>query len=1218
MNRKISIFLIVFSVFISIGAVSAENVTDDSAIDMLSTADDASFTALNATINSGNDVIEITMDYAFDYKSDANFAYGIIIDNEDIVINGNNHTIDGKNLVRIFQITNTSNIVINNLILKNADGCAIVNYGELKTNNVEFNGCSATNGAAVYLYGAKYRGENDRFIENSAQLGAAICAVDSVVDIDGGYFYCNNVYDGVIFSQYSKMTIINASFISNFGKNGAAIKSLQSNMLLNNSLFEGNSADSGSVIVVGSGNVTFINSLVKNNRNNWSAIYSENANVNVLNTTFANSTSRYATAIYNKNGVTSIKKSRFIDLSAEVTAGALAFKGSNNVTIESSEFINVMSAKNGGAVFLDILGPLGDGEGNILINNTIFENCLSGFGGAYLQLGGTLLICNSNFTKNSAEYHGGAIYLSNTKTIITDSRFAENSVLTHENYPTYGGAIFSDNSYFDAYYSNFTKNSAVEGSALYMFDTTYDLDNLEFNGNGNAVHAVFDEGSIRNIKGSDEISADDFNNTEYYDYVEGAGMQMVLLNNTVNVTSIPSRYDLREENLVTPVKNQGYMGACWTFGTTAALESALLKAMNYTADFSENNMQDSMLYYSRFGSTDIFEGGSIRNSLGYLLSWLGAFPNDYDAYDEMGKISPLIMTEEDIHVQDVIVIPNVPGNNETMNNVKKAILQYGGLVGALFSKATADDGNLSEYYNANTSAQYVPIHLETNHVVCVVGWDDSYSAGNFIITPPGDGAWIVKNSWGTDWGDKGYFYVSYYDQSLCASPDDLAECFVAFVIENDIPYNKNYQYDFTGLTGGFHKENWTEITYFNSFESYGDDLIAAVGTYFESEGIEYKIEVEVNDESVYNQTGVSPYYGYHTIKLDKYVPIKNGDNFVVAVTSNAVPFCANSRTHFKAKTSMAAYPDGEMKDLGESNMAASLKVYTIEDSRHNTTLITPNRVIYVNDCVNGYDYQFILKDANGTALADREVSVSFNDKTQTVTTDENGWGTVTLKANEEGIYDVEVTFEGDNDYAGISQMAAVKLVREKTNFVAPNRTVYVQQMSRGYTYSAILKDTGGKAIANRKILFIFGGEKQVAYTDENGWATVKLTAVNAGTQTVTIRFAGDRYYHQTETTRIIKIVRESTKMTVADKTFVSSDVPKKVTAILKSKSDNPVYGAKITLTVDGRTYSATTDNNGVAVFNIGLTKLGIFTATARFADSRFFAATATSSKIYII
>lgn len=66
-------------------------------------------------------------------------------------------------------------------------------------------------------------------------------------------------------------------------------------------------------------------------------------------------------------------------------------------------------------------------------------------------------------------------------------------------------------------------------------------------------------------------------------------------------------------------------------------------------------------------------------------------------------------------------------------------------------------------------AQYTYELSTANHAVTVVGWDDSFSAENWPEDrrPPADGAWIVRNSWGEDWGNDGYFMLSYYDKSLC-------------------------------------------------------------------------------------------------------------------------------------------------------------------------------------------------------------------------------------------------------------------------------------------------------------------------------------------------------------------------------------------------------------------------------------------------------------------
>jgi len=92
-------------------------------------------------------------------------------------------------------------------------------------------------------------------------------------------------------------------------------------------------------------------------------------------------------------------------------------------------------------------------------------------------------------------------------------------------------------------------------------------------------------------------------------------------------------------------------------------------------------------------------------------------------------------------------------------------------------------------------AHYTFEHVKSNHAVTVVGWDDSFPASAFREghQPPEDGAWIVKNSWGTDWGKDGYFWLSYYDQSLGG-----IESF-EFVVDDD-----NRQMDHLSLLGYDH------------------------------------------------------------------------------------------------------------------------------------------------------------------------------------------------------------------------------------------------------------------------------------------------------------------------------------------------------------------------------------------------------------------------------
>ena len=257
-------------------------------------------------------------------------------------------------------------------------------------------------------------------------------------------------------------------------------------------------------------------------------------------------------------------------------------------------------------------------------------------------------------------------------------------------------------------------------------------------------------------------------------------------------------------------------------------------------------------------------------------------------------------------------------------------MKYGSVDVSYYGQSRYDEVSL--YYNTETYAQYVDIFVVPNHEVSIVGWDDNFPKEKFLTPPPGDGAWIVKNSWGTDYGDKGYLYVSYYDQSLLPYiSGDIGSSATAIIFENTITYNKNYQYDIV-WAGAFVPSN-ENISYMNVYEALDDDLIAAVGTYFNCSDVNYKVEIYVNDELRLTQKGVSPYVGYHTIKLDKYIPIQKGDVFKAVMTSNAMPGVdfTQTRLHYIRNISFFSYDGETWTDCYTENAVACLKVYTVAD-----------------------------------------------------------------------------------------------------------------------------------------------------------------------------------------------------------------------------------------------------------------------------------------------
>lgn len=327
--------------------------------------------------------------------------------------------------------------------------------------------------------------------------------------------------------------------------------------------------------------------------------------------------------------------------------------------------------------------------------------------------------------------------------------------------------------------------------------------------------------------------------------------------------ALPASYDLRQQGKVTGVRDQGSSGSCWAFGTLASLESFLLPAE--AADFSENNLKNTHGF--DWGPND---GGNGFISVAALTRWTGPVNETADPYDPLSTASPVLPPAK--HVQDVYFIPPRSGSLDNAN-AKAALLAYGALYVTYYA-----DGS-SEYYNSRNSSYYYTGRQWPNHAVAIVGWDDSYSRFNFSATPAGDGAFIVKNSWGTGWGDGGYFYVSYYDTVFGKDQGDGLMAFTAGPADN---FDHVYQHDWYGLT-----ENWgfgSDTAYFAAnYTATGRQVLEAAGFYVAQASSDYTVKVYVDGALEQTSSGTIGVPGYRTVHLDDGVPVEAGQAFRVEV-----------------------------------------------------------------------------------------------------------------------------------------------------------------------------------------------------------------------------------------------------------------------------------------------------------------------------------------------
>ena len=162
-------------------------------------------------------------------------------------------------------------------------------------------------------------------------------------------------------------------------------------------------------------------------------------------------------------------------------------------------------------------------------------------------------------------------------------------------------------------------------------------------------------------------------------------------------------------------------------------------------NFSENNLKNTHGF-----DWSCCSGGNHFISTAYLARWSGPVDESADPY-AMSCASPSGLSAQK-HVQDVIFYADRADANDNAT-IKQAVYTLGGLYTTMYYADSAFNGATNSYYYTGSSF--------ANHSVTIVGWDDNYDRTKFLTLPPANGAFIIRNSWGSGWGQSGYFYISY-------------------------------------------------------------------------------------------------------------------------------------------------------------------------------------------------------------------------------------------------------------------------------------------------------------------------------------------------------------------------------------------------------------------------------------------------------------------------
>ena len=619
----------------------------------------------------------------------------------------------------------------------------------------------------------------------------------------------------------------------------------------------------------------------------------------------------------------------------------------------------------------------------------------------------------------------------------------------------------------------------------------------------------------RELDGEYQIIPDVLNDN--YSYIDGTEI--------TKAAAYPSTY--KTANLP-DVRDQGSYGVCWAFSTISLIETNLIKnnlvsndidlselhLVNYTYNCVNDplgGLEGDINKFDTSRGSVMQYGGNVEMAANSLLDWEGAVNEDVVPYTieyvrqvENNQLDDSLAYGKDVaHVQNFYRV-----NTTSKEDVKKAVMDYGAVSISYWSDQSSDWS--TQYYNSLTAAYYCPEGRTTNHAVNIVGWDDDYSSDNFATKPEGNGAWIVRNSWGSEYGKDGYFYLSYYDKSIYS---------VGYTLEAELSdnYNNNYQYDGAMLYGymGYGGSN----KYSNIFEAKanlgGSENIKAVSFMTgSSTNLNYTVSVytnlsdDTNPESgtlAAQKSGVTTYDGMYTVVLDSSVNINEGKKFSVVVEVNS-----NS-----GKTAYLAYERSMQSGKAGYWCTASVKAnQSFINSPYNGW----------NDFSNkSYGGNFIIKafTDNETTTVDVE-KVSLNKSATTLTEGESETLTATITpSNATGDKTVKwsssneaVAAVDSNGKVTAKKAGTAVITATSSNGKSASCTVTVKQKEIAITGISLNKSTTSLTEGESETLTATitpsnaTVDKTVKWSSSNGAVAAvdsngKVTAKKAGTAVIT-------------------------------------------------------------------------------------------------------------------
>ena len=428
-------------------------------------------------------------------------------------------------------------------------------------------------------------------------------------------------------------------------------------------------------------------------------------------------------------------------------------------------------------------------------------------------------------------------------------------------------------------------------------------------------------------------------------------------------------------------------------------------------------------------------------------------------------------------------------------------------------------------------------------------------------------------------------------------PNDIIEGKLVFILPNGDEISANYDADGTW---------WA--TY--EFDDYGDYEVKA--SYIGLDDVSIKnATISIRNIVPISVKDVNVVIGDDANVVVSVPAAINGQ--IITITVNGISIDATVNDG-KANATFAGLPIGEyvidVEYLGDGRNSANST--TAKLTVKIKTELTASAVTTTYN--NGKNIVITLKDSEGNPVSGVSVTVDLNGA-KNYTTDKNGQLKVAVGKLVPKTYTAKISFAGDDLYNGSSATAKVTINKINTKLTAAKVTA---------TYNVnkyliiTLKDASGNPLAKKKITVKVGSIAKNLTTNSSGKVAVLISKLVPKTYTASISFAGDSYYNKSSAKATVVVKKATPKLTASAKTFKVKVKTKKYTITLKNNKGAVMKSTKVTLKVNGKTYSAKTNSKGVATFKItNLKKKGTFTAVVTYAGSKYYNKVTKKPKITV-